>query len=75
MCQGFNTFSCFLQHFVLTKLATSSIRVKILKPVWHSLGFKGLKSEGQALIDSAVFELQIDSCEREHSPLTSYGAI
>ena len=28
MCQGFGDFSCFLLHFVLAKLATSSIRVK-----------------------------------------------
>ena len=27
MCQGFNYFSDFLHHFVLAKLATSSIRV------------------------------------------------
>ena len=27
MCQGFNIFSGFLHHFVLAKLATSSIRV------------------------------------------------
>ena len=30
MCQGFNHFSGFLHHFVLAKLATSSIRVKVL---------------------------------------------
>ena len=28
MCQGFNHFSGFLDHFVKAKLATSSIRVK-----------------------------------------------
>ena len=28
MCQGFSHFSGFLHHFVLAKLATSSIRVK-----------------------------------------------
>ena len=30
MCQGFSHFSGFLHHFVLAKLATSSIRVKML---------------------------------------------
>ena len=29
MCQGFSHFSGFLHHFVLAKLATSSIRVNI----------------------------------------------
>ena len=29
MCQGFSNFSVFLHHFVLAKLATSSIRVKL----------------------------------------------
>ena len=29
MCQGFSNFSGFLHHFVLAKLATSSIRVKL----------------------------------------------
>ena len=29
MCQGFGHFSGFLHHFVLAKLATSSIRVKV----------------------------------------------
>ena len=29
MCQGFNHFSSFLSHFVLAKLATSGIRVKV----------------------------------------------
>ena len=28
MCQGFSHFSDFLHHFVLAKLATTSIRVK-----------------------------------------------
>ena len=28
MCLGFSNFSAFLYHFVLAKLATSSIRVK-----------------------------------------------
>ena len=28
MCQSFNNFSGFLHHFVLAKLATTSIRVK-----------------------------------------------
>ena len=27
MCQGFNHFSCFLHHFVIPKLATTSSRV------------------------------------------------
>ena len=29
MCQGFSDFTGFLHHFVLAKLATSSIRVKL----------------------------------------------
>ena len=28
ICQGFNHFAGFLHHFVLAKLATSSIRIK-----------------------------------------------
>ena len=32
-CQGFSHFSGFLHHFVLAKLATSSIRVDVLKPL------------------------------------------
>ena len=33
MCQGFSDFSNFVDHFVLTKLATSGIRVKPSMPV------------------------------------------
>ena len=31
MCQGFSHFSAFLHHFVLAKLATSSIKVNKLR--------------------------------------------
>ena len=33
---GFSHFSGFLHCFVLVKLATSSIRVKVVMPVTHS---------------------------------------
>ena len=35
ICQGFSHFSVFLLHFVLAKLATSSIRVKCLPTAPH----------------------------------------
>ena len=35
MCQGFNHFSGFLHHFVLAKLASSSIRVKVIHKTYN----------------------------------------
>ena len=44
MCQGFSHFSGFLHHFVLAKVATSSIRVKELVNHEH---FEGAHSSAQ----------------------------
>ena len=38
MCQEFNHFSDILHHFVLPKLAASSIRVKMFKCLFHGVG-------------------------------------
>ena len=55
MCQDFNHFSGFFPHFVLAKLATSSIRVNILLsyqdiPIcilpWDVNGLTGFESSG-----------------------------
>ena len=44
MCQGFSHFSVCLHHFVLAKLATTSMRVKIsLKCCYHA-GLSATKS-------------------------------
>ena len=45
MCQGFSVFSGFLHHFVLAKVATSSIRVNplISQAVLGDLGMSGFR--------------------------------
>ena len=47
MCQGFSHLQVFLHHFVMVKLATTSIRVNIsmlVNPVWE--GEKGGRVDG-----------------------------
>ena len=63
MCQGFSNFSGFLAHFVLTKIASTSIRVKVVNqyvsPVQtRSDNFKQ-KSSYQVILLKYSTELEI----------------
>ena len=44
MCQGFRHFSGFLHHFVLTKFATGSMRVKVISILYCFTNIKRCQS-------------------------------
>ena len=61
MCQGFNHFSVFLHHFVLAKLATSSIRVNCSIPATFALESNGKETRNPfGWLDSDVTNISAD---------------
>ena len=72
MCQGFSNFHCFLHHFVLAKLATSSIRVNdvstalITLPTYVIKHKQDVCSVCAAVIGSALMLLRCLENEIEH---------